>query len=81
MIRGSNLVVADLSEVDFVDSSFMRNLILANKLAEERGVTFRLQLGEDSPIRKALEIGGITAYLDCSTTRELALSPSARASR
>ncbi len=76
LVRGSTLVVADLSEVAFVDSSFMRNLILANKLAEENDVTFRVQLGKGSPIQAALEIGGITSYLDCSTSREQALSGS-----
>jgi len=59
---GKPVVALDLSGVDFVDSSGLRVLIDAHQRLEEAGG--RLQLTALSePVRRLLEISGVSEYL------------------
>ena len=42
LVAGNKLVVVDVSEATFIDSSFIHNLLKANRLAVEQGARFRL---------------------------------------
>lgn len=52
----------DLTEVDFVDSSGLRVLIDAHQRLEEAGGGLRLT-GLSEPVRRLLEISGVSEYL------------------
>lgn len=67
------LVVVDVSEAEFIDSSFIHNLFLASSFAWERGTHFRLQYATAPIVRTALEISGVFEQLDCVRSREEAL--------
>ena len=73
LIEENELVVADLSDAEFVDSSTIFALVKAHRAASEQGRTFRLQLGTAPIVEKAFELSGMSKVLDCSTTREEAL--------
>src|SRR4051794_21240944 len=47
-IAGNDLVVVDVTEADFIDSSFLHSLVKANELARRRGSRFVLQLRKAS---------------------------------
>ena len=44
LIEENELVVVDISEAEFIDSSVLHNLVVADQLALERGSSFRIQL-------------------------------------
>jgi anti-anti-sigma factor len=73
MVEANRLVVVDVSEATFIDSSFLRALVAANKRADEVGSHLRLQVGTALIVRTALEISGLMEYLDCSHDRQEAL--------
>ncbi len=75
LVAENELLVVDVSEATFVDSSFIHNLVKANRLAGERGAQFRLQHSTELIVRRALEVSGIFAHLDSVSTREEALAP------
>jgi anti-sigma B factor antagonist len=68
------LVVADLSIVEFIDSSVLAELVRADRKADSDGKQFRLQLGTEPIVKRVLEISGLLAVLDCHPTREEALN-------
>ena len=73
LIEENDLVVVDFSQAEFVDSSTMYTLIKSHRAADERGSTFRLQLGTAPIVEKAFELSGVLKVLDCASTREEAL--------
>ena len=74
VVEANDLVVVDVSEAAFIDSSMLHNLASAHRLAQSRGSRFRLQLGTAPVVRRALEISGLLEYLDCVPDREQALA-------
>jgi len=74
LVDESDLVVVDVSEATFIDSSFLHNLVLADKRAQRRGSQFRLQMGTAPIVRAALEISGLLQTLAVASTREEALA-------
>ena len=74
----NELVVVDVSEAAFIDSSFLHNVVGADRLARERGSRLRLQHGTALIVMRALEVSGILAVLDSVSTREAALAPTPR---
>ena len=70
-----DVVVADLSEALFVDSSTLGALVRANRKARAVGKQFRLQLGTEPIVRRVLEISGLLQVLDWYPTRDEALDP------
>lgn len=73
LVHDNELVVADFSEAQFVDSSILRVLTEMKGVADERGHTFRLQLNTADIVRRAFEISGLLTILEVAATRETAL--------
>ena len=71
----NDLVVVDVGEADFIDSSFIHNLLVADRRASEQGKVFRLQMGTAPVVRRALEVSGVLDSLTVVHSREDALAP------
>jgi anti-anti-sigma factor len=69
----NELVVADFSDAQFVDSSMLWVLKRANDDAEAKGRSFRIQLGTADILRRTFEVCGFFAILEIVPTREAAL--------
>lgn len=80
LVRVGEQVIVDVSVVEFIDSSVLNNLIVADRLAAERGSTFTLLLGTAPGVRKTLEISGLLERLSCTSSRDEAIQ-AARLSR
>ncbi len=75
LISENGLVVIDVSEARFIDSSFVNNILKADRLARQQEKVLRLQVGTAQIVRRVLEISGILEKLDCVTSRDEALRP------
>ena len=73
LVEANDLVVVDLSEAEFIDSSLIHNLASVDQLARNRGSHFRIQLHTAAIVEKALEITGMLDSLECVSDRETAL--------
>jgi anti-anti-sigma factor len=73
LVAENDLVVIDVSEARFIDSSFVNNVLKADRLARQRDKTLRLQIGTAPIVRRVLEISGIVEKLDCVDSRVEAL--------
>jgi len=73
-IGANDLVVVDVSDADFVDSTFLHNLVKADRLASARGSRFVLQMGTARIVRSAIEFSGLLDVLECAHSRDEALS-------
>jgi len=71
----NDLVVVDLSEAEFIDSSIIHCLVKAHRRSRDQQTEFRLQFGSAPVVERALELGGMLALLDVAKTREEALAP------
>ena len=74
LVEEHDLVVADFSEAQFVDSTMLYVLVNADAAARARGRKLRLQLGTAAIVRTAFELSGLTKRLDCVHSREEALA-------
>jgi anti-anti-sigma factor len=72
LIDGNELVVADFSDAQFVDSSMLWVLKRANDDAQAKGRSFLIQLGTADIVRRTFEVGGFFAMLEIVPTREAA---------
>ena len=79
LLDDNELVIADFSHAQFVDSSILGVLIAVRQEAENRTATFRLQLGTADIVRRAFEIAGIYVMFDVAHTREAALGEGGKA--
>lgn len=75
LIADTTLVVADVSEAEFVDSTILNTLVRMHKQAAGLGCTFRVQLGTKAIVYRAFELTGVLHVLDCAPTRDEALRP------
>jgi anti-sigma B factor antagonist len=73
LLVGYGLVVVDVSQATFIDSSFVTNLFTANRVAREQGKRFRVQHSTAPIVHRVLEISGVLSKIDCTTSREAAL--------
>lgn len=73
LLDDNELVIADFSKAQFVDSSILGVLTAMRREAEDRTTTFRLQLGTADIVRRAFEIAGLFIMFDVAHTREAAL--------
>jgi len=73
LLAEKELVVVNLSEATFIDSSIINVLYRADRTAREQGRSFRLQLGTAAIVERALEISGVLDQIPCATSREEAL--------
>jgi anti-anti-sigma factor len=67
------LVVADVAEVGFMDSTMLRELLQANKALEDAGARF-VVAAPQAPVRRLLELTGTNEVLSLTDSREAALS-------
>jgi len=75
LVTENDLVVIDISQARFIDSSFVNNVLKADRLAGQLDKTLRLQIGTTPIVRRVLEISGIVGKLDCVESRDDALRP------
>jgi anti-sigma B factor antagonist len=75
-LAGENdLVVVDISEAEFIDSSIIHCLVKAHRRSRDKRTQFRLQYGTALIVEKALELSGVLELLDVAESREEALAP------
>ena len=74
LVRQNELVVVDFSEALFIDSSTLNVVVSAHKLALERGARLRLQLGDQSAVKRTFEISGLLNELSWAASRDEALN-------
>ena len=67
----SDVIVLDLRELEFIDSSGLRTLLTARKRAEEAGADFSLVAGHRG-LERTLEIAGVHKVFDWTPAEELA---------
>jgi anti-anti-sigma factor len=65
LVEENEVVVANFSHAQFVDSSTIHALVDADALARVWGKTFRLQLGTAAIVRRAFEVSGILERIEC----------------
>ena len=70
----NDLVAVDIGGADFIDSSFLRNLLVADQRATEQQKLFRLQMGTAPIVRRALEVSGVLERLTVVYSREDAIA-------
>lgn len=69
-----DLVVVDLSSVEFIDSSILAACARADRSARASGKRFRLQVGSAPAVRRILEVSGILGHIESAPTRESAVA-------
>jgi anti-anti-sigma factor len=74
LVAENPLVIVDLSETQFIDSSFLRNLKNAQKSANEVGHTLLLQVNTEPIVKRVLEITNFLDHFDHVSSREEALA-------
>jgi anti-sigma B factor antagonist len=74
LVAAHELVVVDLSAAEFIDSSVISALVRAKNAAARRGRRFRVQLGIEAKVERALELAAVLEFLECVATREEALA-------
>ena len=72
--QANELVVVDLTNATFVDSSMLEALVHAAATAASSGATLRLQLGTASIVHTAFEVTGLLEHFDVAATRQEALA-------
>src|SRR3954467_8649137 len=73
LIDGHDLVVVDVSETSFIDSSILESLVQAHRHAQAHGSKLRIQLGSVAIVQRMFEISGLANYFDVVADREEAL--------
>ena len=74
LVAETELVVIDLSEARFIDSSFLNNLVKAKRAAREHEHTLLLQIGTYPEVRRMLEITKFLDHFDHVSSRDEALA-------
>ena len=75
LVEHNDLLVVDVSEATFIDSSFLNALVKTHRHADQLGNRMRVQIGTAPIVHKVLEISDLTDYLDCVSDRDEALKP------
>ncbi len=74
LVREYPLVVIDLSRAAYIDSSFLTNLISAQRQATGRGHTLLLQVGTEPIVARMLEVTNFLRHFDHVSSREEAMA-------
>lgn len=69
----AELVLLDLSEVEYMDSAGIHLVYRLREKLHGRGQGLRLVMGDDSPASDALRLAGVTEHLEIRTSVEMAL--------
>lgn len=64
-LQRCTLLVIDLSATAFIDSSVMHRLVHVCRSSRSRGVSVKVVVGDNAPLRRVLEVTGLTGHLDC----------------
>src|SRR3954471_11556773 len=73
LLADNELVVLDLTEATFIDSSILFCITKAQNLSSNPDKRFTLQLGPRSVVQQALEVSGVRELVDVAHSREDAL--------
>ncbi len=73
LVEENELVVADLSDAQFVDSAVIHLLVDTKRRAEASGRRFRIQLGTECAVYRVFDVAGVLSFLECAATRDEAL--------
>lgn len=73
LLRQDDLVVADFSSAQFVDSAILGVVLETQARAVILGKVFRLQLHTTDIVRRPFEISGVFSVVEHVTTRDAAL--------
>lgn len=74
VLGARDLLIVDLSEAAFIDSSILNSLIAANKTADRAGLKMTIQLGPKATAARVLEVSGLNGFLTCASSREEAIT-------
>jgi anti-anti-sigma factor len=74
LLAENDLLVIDITETQFIDSSFLNNLAKAQRAAQELGHTVLLQVGTEPIVKRMLEITNFLTHFDHVSSREEALA-------
>jgi anti-sigma B factor antagonist len=74
LLLANSLLIVDVTDAQFVDSSFVHNLIRADQQARESKRLLVLQMGTDPGVKRVLEVTGLVQHLKCADSREEALT-------
>jgi anti-anti-sigma factor len=72
----NDLVVADVTEAQFIDSAMLSTFFAAEKLAREQGKDFRIQLGTEAIVKRVFEVSGALDHLTWAPSRDAVLNGS-----
>lgn len=73
LVGENALVVVDVSQADFIDSSFVHALVQTAETARGKGTTLRLQTGATPIVQRALAVSGALGAVEVLHTRDEAL--------
>ena len=79
LVADNELVVADFSQAQFVDSSIINLLLETKREADETQRRFRIQMGTECMVYRVFEVSGVLSFLECASSREEALEDDGRA--
>jgi anti-anti-sigma factor len=78
LVAGHPIVLVDVTEAQFIDSTVLHTLVLADRQARAADHRFVLVAGTEPIVSTALRVSGVVDYLECASSVEEALaSPSA----
>jgi anti-anti-sigma factor len=69
-VSRNDLVIVDVREAEFIDSSFLHNLVKANELARRARCRFVLQFGTASTVELALQLSGLLRTIEYVHNRD-----------
>jgi anti-sigma B factor antagonist len=75
LVAENEVVVVDLSAAQFIDSSVINALVRAKNAATGARRAFRVQVGTQAIVQRALAVSGVLEFLEAVATREEALAP------
>ena len=78
LLQKDDLVVADFSAAQFVDSSILGVVLETQARAVILGKVFRLQIHTTDIVRRAFEVSGVFSVVEHATTRDDALRREAK---
>ena len=73
LVDENRVVVVDLSETRFADSTTLNALLQAKATADAHGCLFRIQMGPDALLHRLFEVAGLIDAMNVVATREQAL--------
>jgi anti-anti-sigma factor len=76
LLLANDLVIADVSDAQFIDASMLHVLIVADKAARARGADFRIRLGTTAIVQRTFQISGVLDQLTWASSMDEALGGS-----